>query len=132
MSKTWEGKKLILGQPISFTSYRIEDGLLIKRQGILNIQENQIQLYRVIDVELKQDFIDNLVNQGTIILRSNSKYDNITLENVGNPREVKALINEEIAEQRRNQNIRTNEMVANNIDVDMDYDDVEEFHDNFR
>lgn len=132
MSKTWEGKKLILGQPISFTSYRIEDGLLIKRQGILNIQENQIQLYRVIDVELKQDFIDNLVNQGTIILRSNSKYDNITLENVGNPREVKALINEEIAEQRRNQNIRTNEMVANNIDVDMDYDDVEEFQDNFR
>lgn len=132
MSKTWEGKKLILGQPISFTSYRIEDGLLIKRQGILNIRENQIQLYRVIDVELKQDFIDNLVNQGTIILRSNSKYDNITLENVGNPREVKALINEEIAEQRRNQNIRTNEMVANNIDVDMDYDDVEEFHDNFR
>lgn len=132
MSKTWEGKKLILGQPISFTSYRIEDGLLIKRQGIFNIQENQIQLYRVIDVELKQDFIDNLVNQGTIILRSNSKYDNITLENVGNPREVKALINEEIAEQRRNQNIRTNEMVANNIDVDMDYDDVEEFHDNFR
>lgn len=132
MSKTWEGKKLILGQPISFTSYRIEDGLLIKRQGILNIQENQIQLYRVIDVELKQDFIDNLVNQGTIILRSNSKYDNITLENVGNPREVKALINEEIAEQRRNQNIRTNETVANNIDVDMDYDDVEEFHDNFR
>ena len=132
MSKTWEGKKLILGQPISFTSYRIEDGLLTKRQGILNIQENQIQLYRVIDVELKQDFIDNLVNQGTIILRSNSKYDNITLENVGNPREVKALINEEIAEQRRNQNIRTNEMVANNIDVDMDYDDVEEFHDNFR
>lgn len=132
MSKAWEGKKLILGQPISFTSYRIEDGLLIKRQGVFNIQENQIQLYRVIDVELKQDFIDNLVNQGTIILRSNSKYDNITLENVGNPREVKALINEEIAEQRRNQNIRTNEMVANNIDVDMDYDDVEEFHDNFR
>lgn len=132
MSKTWEGKKLILGQPISFTSYRIENGLLIERKGIFNIQENQIQLYRVVDVELRQDFIDNLVNQGTIILRSNSKYDNMTLENVGNPREVKMLINGEIAEQRRNQNIRTNEMVANNIDVDLYSEDVEEFQDNFR
>lgn len=135
MKRKWEGKKLILGQPITFTSYRLEDGLLIKRQGIFQIRENQIQLYRVVDVEFKQDLIDNLVNQGTIILHCSNKMGSMTLENVGNPMEVKALINKEIAEQRRIQGIKTNETVAGSfdIDVDMNYAGDNDYpQDNFR
>ena len=123
MSVEWEGKKLHLGQPLSFTSYRLENGVLIERTGLFNIKERQVQLYRILDVAFEQDMIDNLCNQGTIKLSSNSKFDNITLENVGDPREVKRMLNEEINNQRSIKGVRTGEVIDNNTEITMDFED---------
>ena len=45
----WTGKKCIMGMPISFTRYILTDSKLITRVGLLNLKEDEIELYRVYD-----------------------------------------------------------------------------------
>ena len=49
----WTGKKCILGMPISFTRYILTDSKLITRVGLLNLREDEIELYRVYDKSMK-------------------------------------------------------------------------------
>lgn len=120
MGKAWKGKSMLLGFPLTFTSYRLEDGVLTERSGLVSINESQVQLYRVLDVDLKQDLIDNLVDQGTITLVTGNKEDYLVLRNVKEPRTVKKMLNEQIAEERAKQGIRTSEIIDSNMDVNSD------------
>ena len=117
MGKTWEGKSMLLGLPLTFTSYRLEDGVLTERSGLVSINESQVQLYRVLDLNLKQDLIDNIVDQGTIILVTGNQEDYLVLRNVKEPRAVKKMLNEQIAEERAKQGIRTSEIIDSNMDI---------------
>ena len=49
----WTGKKCIMGMPISFTRYILTDSKLITRVGLLNLKEDEIELYRVYDKSMK-------------------------------------------------------------------------------
>ena len=48
----WSGKKCILGMPISFTRYVLTDTTLYTRIGLLNIKEDEIELYRIFDKKI--------------------------------------------------------------------------------
>ena len=122
MNGTWEGKSLVLGMPISFTSYRLENGVLTERSGLVSINESQVQLYRVLDLEMTQDFIDNVLDQGTITLVTGNANDFLALRNIKSPREVKRTLNEEIAREREKQGIRTSEIIDNNTEISTNRD----------
>lgn len=122
MNGTWEGKSLILGMPLSFTSYRLENGVLTERSGLVSINESQVQLYRVLDMEMSQDFIDNMLDQGTITLVTGNANDFLVLKNIKSPRDVKRMLNEEIAKEREKQGIRTSEIIDNNTEISTNRD----------
>ena len=97
----WTGKKCIMGMPISFTRYILTETKLITRVGLLNLKEDEIELYRVYDKSTKLPFGQRIVGCGTITLLSkDSDTPTKTLEKIKNPREVKRLLDAAVQEQR--------------------------------
>ena len=50
MDVIWKDRKRILGMPISFTRYRLTEDRLFLITGLLNIKEEELILYRVLDI----------------------------------------------------------------------------------
>lgn len=118
MGILWQSKKLHFGKPLSFTNYYVEDGAVCKTSGLIHIVEDQVQLYRVLDIQLRQDILDKLFNQGTIVLYTSDKNNKeFVLEKVHNPNEVKRKLNMWIEKARREINIRTGELINSNNNI---------------
>lgn len=120
MSLKWEGKKCHLGLPLSFTRYRIEDGMVVERKGILSINEEQTQLHRIIDIAFKQNILDLFFKQGTLLLSAKNASDNIVLKNVKYPNEVKRILNKEIDNERQRQKVYSREDIDREDEQDYD------------
>ena len=83
----WTGKKCIMGMPISFTRYILTDSKLITRVGLLNLKEDEIELYRVYDKSMKLPFGQRIVGCGTITLLSkDSDTPTKVMQSVKHPR----------------------------------------------
>ena len=109
----WTGKKCILGMPISLTRYILTASKLITRVGLLNLKEDEIELYRVYDKSMNLPFGQRIVGCGTIILLSkDSDTPTKKLERIKRPRDVKKLLDEAIQEQRDKYSVRGRDMMG--------------------
>lgn len=123
MSILWRGKKLICGKPITFTEYSCDETTIYVREGVLSKREEQVSLYRIIDISMQQSFIDRLFNQGTIILNTTDVNNRIfEIKSVANPSKVRNLINKRVEAIRSERVIRTHEYYS---PVDYDRNDYE-------
>lgn len=120
----WTGKKCILGMPISFTRYILTDSKLITRVGLLNLREDEIELYRVYDKSMKLPLGQRIVGCGTITLLSkDSDTPTKVLQSIKRPREVKKLLDAAVQEQRDRYSVRGRDMMgasAHMVDLDGD------------
>ena len=66
-------KRTIFGLPWSFTRYRLTDDKLIVSTGLFSLNEEEIRLYRIMDVTLKRSFGERLWGLGTIHICSSDK-----------------------------------------------------------
>lgn len=102
-----------MGMPISFTRYILTEAKLITRVGLLNLKEDEIELYRVYDKSMKLPFGQRIVGCGTITLLSkDSDTPTKTLEKIKNPREVKRLLDAAVQEQRDKYSVRGRDMMG--------------------
>lgn len=116
----WFGKKCICGLPISFTTYILTDEKLITRVGLINLKEDEIELYKVTDKEANYPLGQRIVGCGTIRLMSVDK-DTPTkeLKSIKKPREVKQLIDELVGKQRDKYLVRGRDMIGiSQVDCD--------------
>lgn len=109
----WQDKKRpIFGLPISFTKYTLTQEKLYTKTGLLNIREEEVRLYRIIDMTLKCSFFQRLFNVGTIHFYS---IDNSTSEfevvSVKNPKKVKEMFSKIIEEERTKKKIASREVL---------------------
>ncbi len=112
----WTGKKCILGMPISFTRYILTDTRLITRVGLLNLKDDEVELYRVFDKAVSLSLGQRIVGCGTIkLLSKDSDAPVKELKSVKKPREIKRLIDEAIHVQRDKYLVRGRDMVG--VDV---------------
>lgn len=115
----WTGKKNILGMPISFTRYILTETKLITRIGLLNIREDEIELYRVYDKSISLSLGQRMVNCGTIkLLSKDSDTPTKLLQSIRSPREVKRLLDEAVQEQRDKYFVRGRDMIGAGMDSD--------------
>ena len=64
----WKDRKRYLGLPLSFTKYAVKDQRLYYTKGFFNTTEEELLLYRVLDIKLNRTFGDKLVGVGTVTL----------------------------------------------------------------
>lgn len=122
----WSGKKCICGLPISFTRYILTSTVLYTRIGFLNVKEDEIELYKIVDKVMLFPLGQRIVGCGSIKLTSkDSDTPDKTLKAIKKPREVKKVLDEAVKAQRDKYMIRGRDMIGAVIS-DNDTDDIDD------
>lgn len=107
----WSDRKHFLWFPWTFEVYRIGDGRIYTRKGLFNIEENECMIYRVLDISLRRTLLNRICGTGTIILRTKDASDSVlTLRNVTDSENVKAMISELVETEREEKGLLGREM----------------------
>ena len=123
----WHDRKRYFGLPISFTRYALSEDRLFLRRGWLNIKQDEIVLYRVRDLRVRQNLWQRIFGVGTVTVVSTDKtIPQLEIKNVKQPFEVKELIHEYVEKMKIARRMRVGEM---SMDIDDDMDNLD-FEDN--
>ena len=109
----WTDKKRpFFGLPLSFTWYTLTKDKLIITVQFLSLHEEEIRLYRIMDVTLKQSFLQRLFDVGTIhccsVDVSSPEFD---ISSVRMPRKVRDMLSEAVDTQRKERNVTSSEFI---------------------
>ncbi len=107
----WKDRKRILGMPITFTKYSIRENRLFFSKGLFNTTEQELLLYRILDVQLARTFGEKIFGVGTVTLYTADKTNpELKLTHIKKPKDVRDLISKMVEGERSRLNIRGKEM----------------------
>ncbi len=120
MKEIWSDKKRgLFGMPLSFTRYALTEDRLYIRSGVFTRVEDEIWLYRILDVTLRQTLRQRIDGVGSIhCCSSDASRKEFTLENVKNAKEVKELLSNMIETQRERKRVYFHETLASDPNDD--------------
>lgn len=102
MDYIWKDRKrTFLGLPWSFTRYALTEEKLIIDTGFLSRKEDEIRLYRIMDISLHRSFWERIFGLGTIHCCSGDKTSpEFDIRHIKNSRDLKEQLSD-LVEQRR-------------------------------
>lgn len=115
----WKDRKRILGMPITFTVYTLRNARLYLREGFFNTKENEMLLYRILDVNMSRTLGDKLFGVGTLTLFTvDETHKELKLKNIKEPQRIRDLISREVEKERERLKIRGREIYgASDVDT---------------
>lgn len=124
MDYLWsDRKRTLFGLPLSFTKYSMTDERLFIEQGFLNKKEDEVRLYRIMDVSLSRSFGQRMFGVGTIHCCSADKsMKDFDIVSIKHPKEVKEQLSELVEKQRDAKRVTNREFMSEHHDMDDDYD----------
>ena len=113
----WTDKKRpFLGLPLSFTRYTLTKEKLIITVKFLSIHEEEIRLYRIMDVTLKQSLFQRIFGVGTIhCCSADTSTPEFDITSVKIPQKVRDLLSDTVEKERHEKKIASAEFI--NMDV---------------
>lgn len=115
-------KRTFLGLPWSFTKYRVSAEKIYVETGVFTINQEEIRLYRIMDLTLRKSFGQRMFGLGTIHLctadKSTPEFD---IKSIKRPDAVKEMLSRMVEEERDRKKIVGREYMAGD-DNDMDED----------
>lgn len=119
-----ERKRTLFGLPLSFTVYKLTDEKLMIENGFFNINQEEVRLYRILDVTLKRSFGQRIFGLGTIHCCSADKTTpEFDIKNIKNSEAVKEMLSDLIESQRTKKRVSSREfMTADGDDFDGELD----------
>lgn len=123
MEILWQDRKRpFLGLPLSFTKYILSEKSLLIKTGVFTTTEDEVRLYRVIDVTLRRTLGQRLLGIGTIICHSSDEtMKTFEIKHIKKPQQTKELLSELVEEQRRANRVFSRETIGLD-DHDCDHD----------
>ncbi len=119
----WSDRKRHLGLPISFTKYSMSEDRLFVESGFLNLVQNEVRLYRILDLQLKRSLGQRIFGVGSIIVSSSDKsLGTFEIRNIKNSANVKEMLSVQVEQQREAKRVVGREFMGG--DVDFDNDDI--------
>ena len=107
-----ERKRNWCGLPWSFTVYSFDEERLFIEKGILSKQEDEVRLYRILDISLTRSFGQRIFKMGTIKVDSSDKTMKcFELKNIKNAKEVKEQLSQLVEEERQRKRISGREFM---------------------
>ena len=121
----WKDRKRWLGMTITFTRYALSEDRLFVSEGFLNIQDDEILLYRIRDIDTQRNLWQRIFGVGTVTVVSSDKtMPTLVLKNVKDPVFVKELLHKQVEEMKIKRRVRLGEIMTSNMsDDDSDLDD---------
>lgn len=122
----WSDRKRILGMPISFTKYTLDEDRLYVKSGLLSTQTDETLIYRILDVKSSQTLWQRIFGVGTVTLFcADQSNPELKLENVKSSQKVHRYLSQVIEERRQSKGIVGREMYGA-ADVDgCDHDGID-------
>ena len=119
----WRARKRLtfFGLPWTFTVYRLTKDRLVIKQGFFTTREDEVRLYRILDISLKRTLIQKIFGLGTIQCHSSDKtMGHFEIINIKRSYEVKNLLSDLIEKERMEKRVSNREFIS---DPDCDFDD---------
>lgn len=114
-------KRTFCGLPWSFTKYSLSGERLFIESGLFNIKEEEVRLYRILDLELVRSFGQRIWGIGTIRVRSSDKtLKDFEILNIKKPKVIKEILADLVEKERDAKRVVNREMM---FDHGADYDD---------
>ena len=115
----WTDKKRTLfGLPLSFTRYTLTKEKLIITVKFLAMHEEEIRLYRIMDVTLKQSLFQRMFGVGTIhCCSADTSTPEFDIVSVKMPRKVRDILSDTVETERKNRKISSTEFINAEIDL---------------
>ena len=115
----WKDRKRHFGLPISFTKYSMSEDRLFVDTGFFNLEQNEVRLYRVLDLQLKRSLGQRIFGVGSIFVSSSDKsLGTFEIRNVKHAANVKEMISVQVEQQREAKRVYTRENMVNDVDDD--------------
>ncbi|MBR7009842.1 MAG: PH domain-containing protein [Oscillospiraceae bacterium] len=117
----WSDRKhTLFGLPWSFTKYILTDEKLLIVKGFLKQTEEEIRLYRIMDMSLTRSVMERIDRVGTIHCCSSDKTaSEFDIKRIRNAREVKEMLSDLVEKQRIARGVSIREdMMPNLLDHD--------------
>lgn len=118
VSYKWsDRKRIIFGLPWTFTKYAATDEKLLIRTGVLNVKEEEVRLYRILDLTLKRTLFQRLWGLGTIhVCSADKSTPEFDILNIKNPEIVKNMLSDMVEEERRKKRVSGREFMSSEED----------------
>lgn len=118
-------KRTLFGLPLSFTRYYLYDDKLIIDTGFFTRREEEVRLYRIMDVTLNRSLGERLFGLGTIHCCSGDKTTpEFDIKRIKLPRKVKERLSDMVELERERRRVGTREF----MDTDADGEAEDLFH----
>lgn len=118
-------KRIIFGLPWTFTKYGLSEDRIFIETGLFNLAENEVRLYRIMDVSLERKLWQRLFGLGTITCHSSDKTMGVfQIRNIKKPSEVKELLSSYIEGERSRKRVTSKEFI-----IDDDSDNIDDIDD---
>ena len=122
-----ERKRIWCGLPWTFTVYSFDEERFFIKRGMFTIKEDEIRLYRILDLSLKRNFIQRIFGLGTITVDSSDKSMKcFEIKNIKHARDFKELLSQKIEEERMRKRISGREFIS-----DHDHEGFDEYDEGY-
>lgn len=103
-------KRNFLSLPWTFTIYALDNTRLFIETGFFNKTENEVRLYRIIDLSLTRNLWQRLIRTGTIhVISADRTMKNFKIKNIRKPYDVKELLSDLVEKARRENRVYARE-----------------------
>lgn len=119
----WKDRKrcLFFGLPWSFTKYSLTADRLFIETGMLSTTENEVRLYRVMDLSLNRSLFQRIFGLGTIhCCTADKSMKDFDIINIKNAKEIKERIAELVEQQRDAKRVSSREFIGSDMDDDVE------------
>ncbi len=112
-------KRTVFGLPLSFTVYKLTNDKLLIESGFLSKKEEEIRLYRIMDLTLNRPLGQRIFGVGSIHCctadKSSPEFD---ISKIKNASEVKNMLSDMVEAERDKKRVSAREYMTDNEDCD--------------
>ena len=122
ISYVWQDRKRTLfGLPWSFTRYALTEEKLLIDTGFFSRTEDEVRLYRILDLTLRRSFWERIFGVGTIhCCTADKSMGEFDIKHIKRPREIKELLSAMVEEERRARRVGMREYVDGEEEIEDD------------
>lgn len=118
MERIWsDRKRLWCGLPWTFTVYSLSNDRLFVKSGLLSTREDEVRLYRILDISLKRTLLQRIFGLSTIELHTSDKtLGNFNLVNIKKGYDVKETLSQLVEKVRTEKRVTNREYMGDIVD----------------
>lgn len=116
-------KRIFFGLPWTFTKYSLSEDRLFISTGFFSVKEDEVRLYRIMDVSLERKLWQRMCGLGTIKCCSADKtMGDFEIKNIKKSREVKEMLSNMVEDERTKKKVSSREFMDHERDEFDDHD----------